>query len=268
MLTLIKNILKPLYLFLKDPVYREYCFLFSRYFKHPRYKATTLKMLGWRIQVPDTLSFLFQFKEIFQEKTYAFDCANPNPVIYDCGANIGLSCLYFKALFPNSTLHAFEADPDIFRHLQANLQENGFRNGIVLHQKAVWVNEEGITFSKEGADGGSVIHANSLNVINVPSIRLRNILIQQKIDLLKLDIEGAEEMVLLDCDGQFANVDKVFFEYHSHTDKPQAFGKLLDLMQRNGFRYIVQSPHNKIAPFQDRETGTMDLQLNVYCYKS
>lgn len=267
MLTLIKNILKPLYLFLKDPMYREYCFLFSKYLKHPRYKPATVKMLGWQISVPDTLSFLYQFKEIFQESTYAFDSANSSPVIYDCGANIGLSCLYFKKLFPQSTLHAFEADPDIFGHLQKNLKNNGFSNGVILHQKAVWINNEGISFSKEGADGGSVIHDQASNVVKVASVRLRALLAAEKIDLLKLDIEGAEEMVLEDCDGYFGNVDKVFFEYHSHTNRPQAFGKLLDLMQRNGFRYIIQSPHNKHAPFQNRETGAMDLQLNVYCYR-
>lgn len=267
MLTLIKNILKPLYLFLKDPIYREYCFLFSRYFRYPRYQATDLKMLGWRISVPDTMSFLFQFKEIFQEKTYAFESPNKRPVIYDCGANIGLSCLYFKKLFPDSKLYAFEADPDIYRHLELNLQRSGMSEGVVLHQKAVWIDDAGIEFSKDGADGGSVIHATNTNLVKVPTVRLRDLLIKEKIDLLKLDIEGAEDMVLEDCDGHFANVDKVFFEYHSHADKPQAFGKLLDLMRRNGFRYIIQSPHNKDAPFQNRESGAMDLQLNVYCYK-
>jgi FkbM family methyltransferase len=267
MLTLIKNIVKPFYFFFKDPIYREYCFLFSRYLKHPRYQPTQVKMFGWEISVPDTLSFLFQFKEIFQEKTYAFESPNKQPVIYDCGANIGLSCIYFKTLFPQAQLHAFEADPDIYRYLQLNLEQNGFKDGVRLYQKAIWINDVGIEFSKEGADGGSVIHTPGSNVVKVPTLRLKDILLKEKIDLLKIDIEGAEDQVLEDCDGSFANVDKVFFEYHSHTNKPQAFGKLLDLMQRNGFRYIIQSPHNKEAPFQNRETGIMDLQLNVYCYK-
>jgi FkbM family methyltransferase len=267
MLTLIKNIIKPLYLYLKDPVYRDYCFLFSRYFNRPRYKPTHLRMLGWRISVPDTLSFLYQFKEIFLEKTYAFDCNHESPLIVDCGANIGLSCLYFKQIFPKAKIYAFEADPKIFNRLQSNLHSNGFHEGIVLHQAAVWVNEVGISFSAEGADGGSVIHSGGGHVITVPSIRLRDLLVKEHVDLLKLDIEGAEEMVLEDCDGAFSSVDKVFFEYHSHSNKPQAFGKLLDLMQKNGFRYIIQSPHYRDAPFQNRETGAMDLQLNVYCFK-
>jgi uncharacterized protein YfeS len=39
--------------------------------------------------VPDALSFIWQFKEIFVEEYYRFEAKSESPVIYDCGANVG-----------------------------------------------------------------------------------------------------------------------------------------------------------------------------------
>ena len=47
-------------------------------------------------------SFDFQNREIFQERQYLFETDNAAPFVVDCGANIGMSVLYFKKSLPGS----------------------------------------------------------------------------------------------------------------------------------------------------------------------
>jgi FkbM family methyltransferase len=268
MLTLLKNSLRPFYQFAKDRGYREYCRLLSRYSRRPRFQRQDVHFLNYSITVPDTLSFLYQFKEIFCDESYKFITQKKNPVIYDCGANIGLSCLYFKKIFPGCSIQAFEADPEIYRMLKSNLEKNTAMEGVTVNNQAVWTDHKGLDFFQDGADGGSVVHAAGKQAVRIPSVRLKELLVDRQIDLLKIDIEGAEVEVLLDCDGSFASVERVFFEYHSLTGKPQRLAEVLKVMTNNGFRYTIYPVHvQEKAPFVNLASGTMDLQLNVYCYR-
>ncbi len=45
--------------------------------------------------------FLQSIEEIFIDEVYKFETENPAPVILDCGANWGLSVIYFKFHHPN-----------------------------------------------------------------------------------------------------------------------------------------------------------------------
>lgn len=268
MLSLIKDIVRPVYRFATSRSYRTYQQLFSRYLKYPRFQKTTIRFLDYTIEVPDALSFIYQYKEIYLDESYRFELTKKNPVIYDCGANVGISCLYFKSLFPECSLYAFEADPKIFEYLSKNILNNLPSTNVKLTNKAIWVNDDGVSFSGNGADGGAITEGGS-NVVNVPSVRLRDLLAGEKhIDLLKLDIEGAETAVLKDCDGKLEHVDRIFFEYHSYRNQSQQLNQLLEVMTRNGFRYFIQSVQSVKSPFLPQaQDDAMDLQLNVYCEK-
>ena len=106
-------------------------------------------------QVPDCMSFLFQFQEIFVEGFYQFNTSENQPVILDCGANIGTSCAFFKRQYPSAKITAFEADKKISDILKSNLSTNGFADVEIIN-KAVWVDDAGIEFASEGSDGASI----------------------------------------------------------------------------------------------------------------
>ena len=54
--------------------------------------------------------------------------ATSTPRILDCGANVGLASLFFRRLYPQARITAFEADPALFAILEANLDANGRTN--------------------------------------------------------------------------------------------------------------------------------------------
>ena len=265
---LLKKIIRPLYYYLGNKNIREFYRLYDKWGEYRRYtEVDNIKVLSYTLKVPDLLSFIWQFKEFFVDESYKFVASTKTPIIYDCGANIGISCLYFKMLYPASTIKAFEADPNISKVLEENLQRNNCHDGVVVFNKAVWIDDNGIEFSCEGADGGS-IYGND-NKIKLDTARLKSFLEQDNnIDLLKIDIEGAENKVLTDCKDSLSHVKHLFVEYHSWNGSNQTLSEVLQVFERNGFRYYIKDAASRSQPFLNKgENLNMDLQLNIFGVK-
>lgn len=189
--------------------------------------------------------------------------AAKKPIVIDCGANIGTSCLYFKTLYPDAKITAFEADRNIYEVCVSNLQKNNITDVDVIH-KAVWIDDKGIDFSPDGADGGSIQGEGDKN--RVPSVRLSTVLMEfNEIDLLKMDVEGAEYEVIKDCQDALDNVKNIFIEYHSWNNLNQKLSEILAILEKNNFRYYIETTCGRKKPFINQATKqNMDLQLNIF----
>jgi len=268
MKSLLKDMVKPLYHYMKNKNLREFYRLYDKWGKYKRYvEVKDVEFLNYIFDVPDLPSFIWQFKEIFAEELYKFKSKSKEPLIYDCGANIGMSCLYFKKLYPNAKIKAFEADPKIVKILENNLKKNKIIDDVEIINSAVWIDYNGLEFASEGADGGSIY--GDKNKVKVSSIRLKDWLEkEEKIDMLKIDIEGAEYEVLKDCKDSLSNVDNLFVEYHSWNNSPQKLSEILEIFESNGFRYYIESLTHRKHPFINQgESENMDLQLNIFGVK-
>ena len=160
---------KGLYKFLTNPNYREYLRLAFIYGDKERYCKHKIRFLDVEFEVPDCRSFIPQFKDIFVEEDYKFRTDRNQHLIYDCGANIGMSLLYFKKLYPGAIIRAFEADPNIAEILTLNMNRNRI-SGVDVISKAVWINNDGVGISKEGADAASIF--SNRQKVMIDSIRL------------------------------------------------------------------------------------------------
>jgi FkbM family methyltransferase len=264
---LLKEMIRPLYRHLKDKRLREFNKIYAKWGEYPRFsRVDGVEFLNYRFDIPDLPSFVWQFKELFVDEIYKFDSIHQEPIILDCGANIGTSCLYFKSIFPRAKIKAFEADRDIVDILQTNLSTNGIDDVEVI-DRAVWIDDGGVEFSSEGADGGSIYGDD--NLTKVDSIRLRDYLEDiRHIDMLKMDIEGAEYEVLRDCKGSLDGVKNLFVEYHSWSATDQKLSEILQIFEESGFRYHIESLTKRVHPFiDDQSDKDMDLQLNIFGVK-
>ncbi|MCF8262469.1 MAG: FkbM family methyltransferase [Melioribacteraceae bacterium] len=257
-----------LYLFLTNSNYRHYIKLLTFYGNKKRFKTTEVKLGKINLKLPDCRSFIPQYEDIFVEENYQFESYSENPVIIDCGANVGLSSIYFSRLYPTATIYAFEADPEIFKFLQSNLSTNKCSN-IEAINKAVWKEDGEISLSTEGADGASVVY--NEKSIKIPSIRFSDYLSKfENIDMIKMDIEGAEYDVLMDCKDELAKTQNLFIEYHSHKNDNQKLGDVLKLLEDLGFRYFIKSGMKRKIPlinFEKTSSVGFDLMLNIYAKK-
>lgn len=130
--------------------------------------------------------------QIFFAEEYYIDFPEPPETIVDCGANIGLSAVYFANKFPNATIIAIEPDSQNFEFLKKNTTP--YKN-IHCLQRAVWPTSVQMEVVDPG-NGGWSLQTKASETGTMKSITLDEVMQQfdfSTIDLLKIDIEGAEK---------------------------------------------------------------------------
>jgi FkbM family methyltransferase len=207
-----------------------------RMFAQPARTTKIEQVLDFTMRITDGPNFYMQYKDAFIRRIYDFQSTRPDPLIVDGGANIGMSVLYFKHRYPASRILAFEPDPDIFGILTENVRKNALAGVSLVH--AALADQVGpVPFVPDGSAGGRVTESSPMNV---QSARLSEYL-DQPVDFLKLNIEGAELPVLRDAErsGRLHNVRELVMEYHGDASGEQRLALILELLDRNGFRYLL-----------------------------
>ena len=207
----------------------------------PRFTPGTIRMMDYTLRYADLLSFCPQWQDIFVRQVLAFECAGRSPRILDCGTNVGLASLFFHRLYPSAQITAFEADPALFEMLGANLKANG-AGRVEARHAALWTSTGSLAFRCEGSDSGmveSLPGAVEGRRTTVPSVRLHDVLAAGPVDLLKLDIEGAEDAVLADCEPVLHHVRALVMDLHEFDAAVRQAPRVLDRLSRTGFTYAV-----------------------------
>jgi FkbM family methyltransferase len=209
----------------------------------PRFTHGSIRMLDYHLQYSDLLSLCPQWHDIFIDGALEFRFDSDRPRILDCGGNVGMASLFFKRRFPAARITAYEADPALFAILKANLAANGASDVETVHA-ALWTANGRVTFQAEGSDSGMIgtlTGAVAGTAVDVPSLRLRDVIANDAgpIDLLKLDVEGAEDAVLADCEPVLARVGAIVMDLHEFDPSHRQAPRVLELLTRNGFTYVV-----------------------------
>ena len=234
----------------------------------PRYTEGIVDFESCRMKYSDNFSFVSMINEIFVNNNYRY-AASAHPFIIDCGANVGLSALYFARSYPGAAILAIEADPYICSLLQDNVSTNGL-SGVTVLNRAVWTDESELEFVSDRSWGGHLKRdpTDRDATVKIKGIDLAS-LIDREVDFLKMDLEGAESAVIRHAKEKIALfVKHFFFEYHSSNGQRQELGEILSFFETNGFRYHIKEASPKSAPFlEKRLTHRMDCQLDVFLYK-
>jgi FkbM family methyltransferase len=129
------------------------------------------------------------------------DLGSKGGTFVDVGANIGYFSLLWAASHPQSTVHAFEASPKNLPLLRRNVHTNNLDDQIKIYDCALGRDTGPAAFDlgPEGVSGwgGLSIDAAGANIVQVPVKRLDEVLGEAYIDLLKIDVEGADTWVLM-----------------------------------------------------------------------
>lgn len=181
-----------------------------------------------------------QFDEIFNRREYAFKTTAAQPVIVDCGGNVGMSGVWFKLNYPNSKLTIYEPDPKLADCIEANLAAAKLK-GYTLNRKAVWVKSGRIGFNLSGDDSGK-IQTNATG--SVEAIDLAEAL-PPVTDLLKLDIEGAEYQVInhLCTTGAIQRVKNLVCEFHIFRGNEGDFSNIMGKLVESGMRVSLHGAY-------------------------
>ena len=218
----------------------------SRYPKANRSKPLSIELGNHVIhgQNWDELSFLFE--EIFMGNEYLVKLPRRDPLIVDCGANIGCASLYFKLHYPDARILAFEPNPFCFEMLKKNVEVNGLKN-VTLMQAACGSTPGSMTFNviPGFSPMSSAVVNRDPNNKTIPTevrvVRLSDS-IHEDVDLLKLDIEGGEWEVFADlvATGKMARIHRMAIEYHHRFGTNEVkLSRFLKILEDAGFTYSL-----------------------------
>lgn len=162
-------------------------------------------------------------------------------VVLDIGANIGAATVFFSETYPAAKIHAFEPVPDNLEMLKLNAASRGRPGSIQCHHLALSDrdgelqlihspganNHGGWSFYQRGASG-------SEEKISVPVRKSGDFVRElglERIDVIKIDTEGAEREILHGLTPeQLASVQYIVGELHGERDF-----ELLDWLEQRGF---------------------------------
>jgi FkbM family methyltransferase len=183
------------------------------------------------------------FRELFLYGYYDHDLGQPSTIL-DLGGYCGYSALAFSARFPLARIGAVEPHPGNYAALTANIALNSLP--VTPFQAAATVADGPVSLFTGGgmthsltptlySTGGAI----TVDGLSVPTIISR--LGWDGIDLLKIDIEGAEEQLFRAHQPWLSRVRVIIGEYHGAYRIPQ----LRDDLEPLGFR-VAPLPHPNI----------------------
>lgn len=188
----------------------------------------------WTGKVPDFAhplhlrlksSDLPTYKKIFRDKEYDLELPRKPQVIVDAGANVGFASLFFARKYPQAKIFAIEPEEENFAYLVKNVAP--FPN-IVPLKRALWKTNEPLELVDPGigawgfqtrnpAEKGALPVVQKVEAITVDKLMADYGLTY--IDILKVDIEGAEKEVFETSSGWLDKVGVIMVELHD-TIKP------------------------------------------------
>lgn len=209
---------------------------------------------GWHPGIMRTL-----FREIFLEHQYAFTSSTEKPLIIDCGANIGMSVLYFKRRWPGARILAIEANPRAFELLKRNVEQNGLKDVECLNVAVA--DAEGTLDFFVNHQAGTLLGSlredrGGTERLQVAARRLSDLLaaLPGEVAAVKIDIEGAEWQVLKDLQelGALARPRQYLIEYHHRIgDERSRLSVFLKALEDAGYEYTITAAPGRQGSMQD-----------------
>ena len=239
-----------------------------KYYKHlPPGKIRKHSMFGKWLYFQRPTELLHGLREIFIDNLYK-QLLPKDPFIIDCGANIGLSIIYMKRLYPGARIVAFEPDKDNYELLRLNVESFGFKD-VELRKEAVWTEDTILNFTNEASMSSRIENSLTADTVKVDAIRLRDQIVR-KVDFLKMDIEGAEFAVLSDLGEKLDMISNLFIEYHGTYGQVAELTSLFTIITQSGFSYYIKEAAEIYkTPFIREKNPQIpfDVQLNIFCFR-
>jgi FkbM family methyltransferase len=212
--------------------------------------AGSVQLLSSTFTYSKRASLHGMFREIFIDQNYYIPPTDKPLTIIDCGTNIGVSLLYFRTQAPHAHIIAFEPNPHTYQIVRSNVETNNLN--VTIHPVGVGKAKTTATFytdvndlaSQSGSTTGHLATKKyELTSLDV-HIEPLSTYITGPVDILKLDVEGAEGEVLTELadSDTLRHIKQIFIEYHFdgvHTKYP--LGAMLSILENAGFTHAINS---------------------------
>jgi FkbM family methyltransferase len=188
----------------------------------PRLRTVKHAELKAPVQLRIPSSDVLTYWQVFIDKEYEISTNRDPKVIVDAGANVGLASIFFANRFPDARIFAIEPENSNFELLLKNVAP--YKNIVPIHA-ALWNENKYISLVDPGLgnsgfmtqDGtvGTTSFGQQLHLTKAMTIdQIMKDWSIDRIDILKVDIEGAELEVFSDTSSWIESVDSLIVELH------------------------------------------------------
>lgn len=181
-------------------------------------------------------------KEIFGANAYYLELEAETPRIIDSGAHIGMATLYFKTMYPRARITAYEPVSANYALLNRNVRENQLQD-VEIRQLAVAPKTGKLKIYEPSGEtawksGSGIIPNGWRGVQNTHEIEVQAIgiheILQEKIEIFKMDIEGMEYEVIRNAKPLLRNVKNWIIETHPRSG--HRVEEIVKTMLASGYR--------------------------------
>ena len=242
-------------------------------YTYPKGSWRTVERYGlrWELDLSNTNDHALFFDPVFPADKVLFDLVGPTSQVVDIGGNIGSFALRFSRIAKKGRVVSFEPHPVTFERLKANKALNALSNLEVvnlgigsteavhrLHQ--VVANNSGMNRIITGA-----VVDETLPYVEIKVVPLENGLERtaiRKVDVLKIDVEGFEDEVLVGSEAIILRDRPVLFIEVIDANLKENSSSARTLVDRlNGWGYTVEEAISgrTIDATQDLTDCSMDV---------
>jgi FkbM family methyltransferase len=199
------------------------------------------------------------FEEIFVNLEYGWVFNSPPRVILDVGGYTGLSAAFFAHSYPEAKIIAVEPDAQNFEMLLHNTAQ--FPN-VSAVRAAAWQESGTISLTDPGLGAWSLQVSDATDALSA-SDRVRAVTIDElrdefeldRIDLLKIDVEGSEREIFHTADSWLPFVDVICIELHDRfkTGCSRSFFRAVEdfpIEMRRNEDVLVARPDSPLVPLR------------------
>jgi FkbM family methyltransferase len=184
------------------------------------------------------------FKQVYRQ---ACERAGDCRTVIDLGANIGLATRYFAARYPECRIFAVEPNRENYRLLEWNVAKIAPSGRCRVVRQAVWSRPGAIAVSAPpggnsfdsvvvGGEGGELVQgATPQQILEASGF--------DRVDLMKIDVEGAEVEIFKGDLGWLGRVRTMAIEFHGDSRRESSFDEIAG---SHGFR-VEGDDHTIIA---------------------
>ncbi len=164
--------------------------------------------------------------ETLLDRAYDLPGTTGGPVLVDLGANIGLTATWLARRFGARTVIGVEPSPANAAVARRNLRDNGISHRVLEAAVAEHDGEGFFDDAKIATTGQLAQRGRPVRLVSMETV-LGLLPVDARVDLLKLDIEGGEQMLAGEGTGWLDRVDCIVAELHpDHADVPAVVAAL------------------------------------------
>ena len=183
---------------------------------------------------------IFVISSILVGQEYLLSIKNFQPkLILDCGGNIGCAAVYFANKYPAAQIYSVEPEQDNFKLLRYN---TAFYDNVHPIKSALWDKETFIRVEDRGFGkwGFMTFETTADDPAAFRTTTIGKLLADSgfnEIDLLKIDIEGAEKEIFAapDVDDWLSKVNVLTIELHDRMKRGCSYAFFKAISKYNWF---------------------------------